>query len=378
MATSASDAAPPPCTPPAWVWRSSEASIAAGQISLLALVETGLVLALYLWLAFHIDRPWWLLLSAVAAPILLLRSEASKAQGLELLYEYSGRDELTRQELILLFLLVTTITWVVTYGLAHTWLPGHTGWALIWRAASLVAVAVAFAGAFAVAVAAAAAGENLNSAGGKIATVVAALFPVAGAVLGVWIRSLCIRVYASLCHPIAGLRRLPHNWRETLAVVDFTHPPELLPGASQVHEVYTVAGWMARVRSKDATDQVLASLIIPCWYLPALLWRWSLKATLWLWWPLALLLRQPLDGVPADQARDQAAVRVYGLGRWLLGLALLVLLWISLSYWPYLQAWLNTLEDDWQKPLKYLLTFPPPPPRACAWGQWCSAASWPW
>ena len=71
-----------------WVWHSTDDSIAAGQISVLSVVETFCALGLYGWLAFHFEHQWWLLISAVAAPIILLRSPESKALGVKWLHHY--------------------------------------------------------------------------------------------------------------------------------------------------------------------------------------------------------------------------------------------------------------------------------------------------
>lgn len=397
-------AATPPDSPAAtssrWVWHCSDASIAAGQYSVLALLETGVVFALYGWLAFHFERQWWLLLSAVAAPIILLRSEQSKALGVALLRhckDEMNRKHLTRGEKILLLGLVLPAVFALNYWLAQAWLPDYAGGELWWRAAALGAFAFAFtfaftyafAGAFAgvavgaVAVAGTTVGTGVTVGAGAAAITVAVaialedsdsvfvkvvrlvVWPIFGVGLGigVWSRSLGIRVYASLRHPLAGLRRLPHNWREILLAVDFLHPPELLPGAGQIDRGFTVAGLLVELKSENTEGRLFRSMVVPLWYIPALLWRWSLKATLWLWWPLALLLRPPLDGLPAESVRDLAAHRVFGPGRWLSVPALLLPAWVALSQWPDWKTWLDPWQDAWwQQLLQQLLTLAPPPP----------------
>lgn len=76
-----------------WVWHSTDESIAAGQISVLSILETFCALGLYVWLAFHFEYQWWLLVSAVAAPILLLPSHESKKYSLNLLRQYWGANQ---------------------------------------------------------------------------------------------------------------------------------------------------------------------------------------------------------------------------------------------------------------------------------------------
>ncbi len=91
-----------------WVWHSTDASIAAGQISVLSVLETFCALGLYGWLAFHFEHQWWLLISAVSIPLLLLRSEISINEGVKLLDQYWLRKtaQITKKEgyLLLLFL----------------------------------------------------------------------------------------------------------------------------------------------------------------------------------------------------------------------------------------------------------------------------------
>jgi hypothetical protein len=86
-----------------WVWHSTDASIAAGQISLLSVLETFFALGLYGWLAFHFEHQWWLLISAVAAPIILLRSLESEQLGVKILYKKSFSDGIA---LIFSFILI--------------------------------------------------------------------------------------------------------------------------------------------------------------------------------------------------------------------------------------------------------------------------------
>ncbi|WP_374089492.1 hypothetical protein [Methylomicrobium lacus] len=390
----------------------------------MAIAETLLVLTAYIWLAFHCERQWWLLLSALAAPILLLRSEKSKEQGLALAKQYKEYwGNTTGREKTLIFMLVTPVTLFITYDLAGDWLYGYEGLAFCWRAAELGATVFVFTVVFAVAVTAAIrglvddavfvlmaavvaitvsgisvsvgagliAGFSVSLIAGLSAVLAAGLVAIAITVaamggiaswiekatqyflysilipfmaLGIWTRSLCIRIYSTLHHPIAGLLCMPYNWRENLLMVDFTHLPELLPDAGRVDDIFTVKGLWSKLKSAENVGlRVAWFVIILLWYFPALLWRWSLKATVWLWLPLALLFQPPLDGLPADQVRDHAASRVYGLGRLQIWIVMLVLIWLAISYLPGLKPWVDAaLDEKLQKPLTQLLTLPPPKP----------------
>lgn len=127
-----------------WVWRCTDASIAAEQISILAVFETLIAVGVYWWLALHFEWPWMAFLSMIAAPILLLRSEKSIAHGIQLLRTYweAGEKEISRRDKIIIFLITILITGLVSYWLITYWLTGYIGWPLFWRATVLGSAAV--------------------------------------------------------------------------------------------------------------------------------------------------------------------------------------------------------------------------------------------
>lgn len=128
---------PPTSNISRWVWRCTESSIAAGQISLLSVLETFCALALYGWLALYFQHQWWLLVSALAAPIILLRSPESKTLGLKWLSIYWKKREKQNQDttkiektFVYISLIITLVFFV---WLSTKWLPGHQGWELFLR-----------------------------------------------------------------------------------------------------------------------------------------------------------------------------------------------------------------------------------------------------
>ncbi|QQZ30209.1 hypothetical protein HMY34_16370 [Thiothrix subterranea] len=303
-----------------WVRHSTDESIAAGQISVLSVLETFFALGLYGWLAFHFEHQWWLLISAVAAPIILLRSPESKALGVKWFRSYWEKRDKKWSDLSTtkkMFIIAVPITiGLLTWWLAVLWLPGHEYSELFWRAfalgvgASTGAVAVdivfmdintgKFTGAGAgvlMLVLVGAMAFAFASADFFAAWVMAFVIAVFAVEFGIWLRSLFIRIVATGLRPVAGLRHLANNWRETVAVVDFTHLPELLPGATEVDaDNLTIRGYFSQIHSHKDEDRWINVLFFPpVLYLPAMMWRWSLKATLWLWFPLALLLRSPFE-----------------------------------------------------------------------------------
>ncbi len=180
--------------------------------------------------------------------------------------------------------------------------------------------------------------------------------------MAVWLRSLLIRVVATVFHPAAGLRHLPANWRETLAVVDFTHPPELLPGAAQVDDTLTVGGLLAKMKTSTGDNWWEKAILAALWYPPALLWRWSLKATLWLWFPLALLLRPDKATDNVGKVRKDAVTQIW-VSNLLLWVAIVVALWLGTGHFPpeTVQSWAGLAGENAGKWLEQLLALATPP-----------------
>lgn len=379
---------PKPSTKPLerWVWRCDDASIAAGQTSLLAVLETLLSLMVYGWLAFHYDRQWWLLVSAVAAPILLTKSMKSKRLGLILLRRYKRHAAEHSSKIIETgwFLLIIGATFGSAFlfaKLIHQIFPEWALWQIVLLSCPLILLVNG-------GIVGIRAGIHLLertrsfhqehpflSSAPKLGRHLLAIYflilnivfnevwPLA---FGVWLRSMFIRIYSTLRHPIAGLRCFPQNWQEILWGLDFTYPPELLPGAARVSQLFNPRGLIVTIKQKNGNkvDRAISGTCLICWYVPALLWRWSLKSTLWLWWPLALLLNPPLEGLRADEVRDFAALRINGALRFLVVLSVLVILWLSLSRWPDLLMWsqilLKTLNLNLSDTLNDMLRLAPP------------------
>jgi hypothetical protein len=261
------------------VWRCTDDSIAAGQISLLAVAETLAAVSVYWWLAFHFDWHWFSLVSLIAAPVLLLRSEESVELGVEMLQLWAKRkkSDVGRWEKVMVDLLVGLVAGGAAYFLAQAWSPGHEGWASFWRAG----VIGAFAFALAIAVEIAIAGAITITIALARGAVLRLIFGPSAAT-GALLRALFIRWFASLHFFFYGLKRLPCNWRENLLVIDLIHPPELLPQAGRVRNAFTVAGLWRAIACKTGFDKAYGIILIIAWYLPALAYRWSLKASAWL------------------------------------------------------------------------------------------------
>lgn len=403
--------------PRRWVWHSTENSIAAGQISILAIVETLLAMLAYIGFAFYLNAQWWLLITAVVAPILLLRSPQSEVLGVCWLQSYWGQHDRKWSDLSIFekslcagipFLVVTVmISW-----LASLWLPGSNDWDLFWRTFLLgvfallalfslilmlipswgVAGVFAVVSTFVITVVVA-----ISTEWSEKSLIITCIGFLAGAYIGpvvfvllvkpkvtlvpnhrrgvaldilfiiwllpfftvaVWGRSLFIRAAVTLRHPFWGIRSLANNFMETIWCKDLCHYPELLPGAKQVSGIFSVSSLIKVLiseRSEKNHTWWTFLLFTAAWYVPALLYRWSLKATLWLWWPLALLLRQIRQG--SDLTIHRKNVRHTGMfSNALLFVALLSLGWLGTHYFTN-QWFVDLLGDNAKLLLEQLKTF---------------------
>ena len=337
-----------------WVWHATLESKAAGQVSVLACVETLLAVVLYWGIAIHWHTHWHLISSVFIAPLLLLRSPESMKLGVTwFLGDWFGFNDYKnwpKPKRWLLLGLMVLVSGIVTYGFARWmsgWvLAGQSGWGLFGWSVLVdlvsVLVAVGFAFAFVALLACGFSSAFLNAfSNGFLGAVVGAgVFAVAftgwfsGAFailvvvtiaitspvatprwyaaallvecvgIGFAIRGLVCRICATLVHLRRGFLRLPENWKENNFLVDSFIPAELLPGIRQGNNSFCFDGLFAKVKAHS--DWWAKWLFGPClivtFFLPAFLYRFNIKATCWFWWPLAYLLK-PLP--QADEAGEQ-------------------------------------------------------------------------
>ncbi|MBI5772466.1 MAG: hypothetical protein HZA89_01840 [Verrucomicrobia bacterium] len=193
-------AAPPTEETKKWVWYSSLASRAAGQVSVLACMETLCAVALYWWIAIRYDTHWHLVSSVCIAPLLLLRSPESMATGVRWFlkdwFGFNSYEQWLKGKRACWFGALALVSALPTYffahWLSHRWLPGLErgslfGWAAAIEASSVVGaylVAGASAGVVAGAGAGAAAGAGAVAGEGMVAGEGAGAFALAGAVTG--------------------------------------------------------------------------------------------------------------------------------------------------------------------------------------------------
>ncbi|HYD70772.1 hypothetical protein [Azospirillum sp.] len=348
-------------------WVSTPESVNKGEASALAMAETVLAVAAYWGIAWAFDTHVHLLVSILVAPLLLLRSPESTKLGVELFEAYwSDETKITRygtpKRFWLMVLLSGGSAAAVAFGLSTLWLPEISGPPLFWRA--LVTGLVTVYGAIAVGITIGAAVEGWEAESEVVAEAVAVLAAVVGAgagagvaagavavaglaagvaagvvmgagvvvvanwgnvfgvltllvlvpyaSFGMWMRSLAVRVTATLRHIISGLRSFHRNWQHTIVAVDFTRPPELVPGASFSGKILTFEAAINRFRKTKNFVEICGFVVVaPILFMPALLYRWSLKSTFWFYFPLAYLAWPHAE----SKERDRVWVSLLHRGR---------------------------------------------------------------
>ena len=320
---------------------STAESVEKGEPTWLAVMETVLAVVCCWGAAWYFESHLHLWISILVAPLLLLRSPESIHKGTMWFAAYlADKTKITPRGTPIRFWgillpLVLGITVVCAYAMTQSFLVDHGGWSLFLRSmlvgiiAVWVVVAVAVAGAMAgsvvlaltiafvlalalavadVAALAVALGLTVTlSSFAAIMVVLALVGAVAGtgdltvAVLlagipwltGIWLRSLGIRIVATLRHPLLGLRALPYNWQRILWVIDAKHSPELLPGPGSLASAVSPQNIRGLIHARGMLKRFFGIVLFSSFLLPALLYRWGIKSTFWFYWPLLYLHSKP-------------------------------------------------------------------------------------
>ncbi len=314
-----------------FVWTSSEASIAAGKVSVLALAEAAASVAVYWWIAAAFDTYLHILISVIVAPFVLLRSDPAVDRAIEWYGGYwdavFGDARPPRHGV------AVAAASGLCGALAVVWLwpPQGAEDAAVFRAVATVLAAAALglaaggrsgglaAGFAAVPVAAPGAwGWLADWFGGPYGLTdvlilaglaIASLWAIALAIgigmlvifpLALMLRAGATRVVASLRYLPAGVNDLPRNWARTVAQTDILLLPELVPGLNRSRPDISPG---ALARREFSTNQIMTgdaiygflftAIYLGVLFLPSVLWRYSLKSTAWLYLPLVYLAALP-------------------------------------------------------------------------------------
>jgi len=248
----------------------------------------------------------------VAAPLVLLRSEASvaAAQGMWDPYVDNGNKiALTSAKGIAVVILTVLTALGIVWFLSIVWAVQYDGWPLFWWAILAIilywhiglSAAVSAIGMSAISPITKLAGKatRATSFPRKAAGIIVMLVVAPGFAIGHWLRSIFIRISSVLRNIVEGFHNLPENWRRTMLVEDTTYAPEILPGVSQIGSTFKFDGILKRIYTGSMNEKFLGIFVTLFLYIPALLWRYSLKSTVWFYVPLIYVARRGKFGEPA-------------------------------------------------------------------------------
>jgi len=111
-----------------------------------------------------------------------------------------------------------------------------------------------------------------------------------GVFLGFWLRSLEIRIRATLRYFWLGFLAMPRNWRRAVFCMDTLTAPEFVPGYTRNDPFNANIVW-GRVKNSIGRKKYIAFLGLMILFAPAIIYRWSIKSTCWFYLPLAYVVR---------------------------------------------------------------------------------------
>lgn len=374
------------------VLHSTPESVAAGKLSVFAVIEVFLSIALYWWIAIRYETHVHLWIGILAAPLILLRSEASVEQARVSWERFaSSSNQEPKGVSAYLFPLGCLLLGLMVMHLyaAKTLLIGISGWSLfglslIYNLASWIVVF--FVVGATIGLGRGAVQEKLETSSTvTIAVTITVAIPffvtayvagwiaflgaivaltsmillqknpylaswlqfvvMPGFAVGFWFRTVFIRVASVTSYPLQGARSGAQNWRRIALVEDCTHLPELIPGLPQtsLQRVLGETVNVDRIRIRSAAKSIL--LVI--WFLPAWLWRFSIKSTSWFYFPLLLMTR---DGALMDDGARRIRVDrpspLYDKLSAIYSSIVLVVAVLSLVDWGGALRWSQHLQGD--------------------------------
>ena len=150
--------------------------------------------------------------------------------------------------------------------------------------------------------------SGFNHAAFNLACQIAFSIAGLGLGIGVWIRSLSIRIIAVSTTFMKGLKSVPINWKRSLWTEDLTLTPELIPEVP-VDPGFRIENLLkGLIAPKDLLDFSISIVTLPIFYLSPLIWRFSLKSTVWFYAPIFLMSK------PSDLAKSDDRLRFFTRG----------------------------------------------------------------
>jgi hypothetical protein len=326
---------PPVARRRAWCFWSTTESIQNEVPSVTAILETLIAVPLYWWIALHVGVVQPLLISALIAPLVLLRSEESVALGIRWFVAFERRitySVYTKREWVKneAFWIITTLctasavalTWVIMRHIAplfaESWVTLKISTMVV---VSILCVEVML---FALSVLSKIPFPHVPSIAELFSPYRDVSFPMAivcvpGLQVGVLIVANCIRMAATLAHLREGVKVMPRNFRRLDFCTSPLQIPEIVPGIEgRLESEYRFSEYLWNVRFYNPFRPADWSLAEHWWtfiwdivavivgfalYFPAWLYRLTIKSTAWFWWPLAFL------GGDLKKARNPALIR---------------------------------------------------------------------
>lgn len=347
----------------AWVWFSTDESIAKGQISLLACAEIPVAMAFFWWISQISPWPWLTLIALMAAPMLLLRSPASIELGLEWFSEYLAafdrkNGQITQKKDFFIIFISLSIVFLFAHTIVNHYFIELNDWGfgvgisllVTLLFVLLVALTVACGTLFLFLMVA----RWLNN-----------FFRISGmgvlvlAIVGVCIRASLIRIIVSCKYIGTGITYFSQNFKENIFIIDITHPPELMPKVHELDPIFSVrALW--RARKSGVGEELFALTLAFLIYIPTLLYRWNIKASSMIWGLLAFVLRPVVwEEKNDDEMRERTsaittkvAQRIGG------GLGVGLLIWLNFPN-KINEVAMKALGNDWLGLFGFPWTAPP-------------------
>ena len=298
-----------------WVWKCTPESTDNETISILACVDTLTACGLSLWIAFQYDIWLHIGISALIAPLLLLRTPYSIEIGISWLNQTSDkainvldkiRVEPTKR--VLGDLLLITILIIV----------------------GLLSISI------------------------RISATVVGL----------------------LKHPIITISNIPTNWKRIALYTDFLHPPEIIPGieskvaTEEKHNTlsdllvskYIYGAW-TEIEDQNIIRKtillLLFLLVFTLLYIPSLIYRWSLKSTSIVYVPLIyfsqLSYKPNTPRNRAEKILKQKFQLIWAIGGVIICLTLVPILLATFTNW--LANYI--IEGSWARDIMNFFTFVP-------------------
>jgi hypothetical protein len=162
---------------------------------------------------------------------------------------------------------------------------------------------------------------------------------------GVWLRSIAIRLAATVLHLPDGFRRLPENYFQALFAVDLRHRVELVPGC--LEPLFTSEGLLTLAReSTEVSTKLFYYANFLVLIIPGYVYRIGIKSTFWVYLPLVYVARRA-NLLSDIESRKEWARRLLAVIT-LVGFATTNLLLHSR------QGWVDLLSVKVVSPIEYL------------------------